>query len=344
MKIFITGATGFIGSHLVRRLTAEGHDICCLVRETSDFRSLAGTSVRLVIGDVNDRAALLEGLTGCDCFFHLANLYSMWEPDPRIFYHINVEGTRLAMECALETRVKRVVYVSTVAVFGEPRLAPFDEDSIRGPVQFSQYARTKAAADKLVWEMHLSRGLPLVVIYPSIVLGAGDDKASGQYIRDIVCQRIPGTIFHDSVSTYVAVNDVVDALVRVSVNQHAVGQKYLIGKTMLSGREFVNLIHKISGVPLPIFRFPDWMVLAAAHLFTGLADIIKCPPFWGLSIDAGLTLKNGFRCEGRKAERELGLVYTPIVEALEKSIYSHLHRQSADPCAGERRFFLEQDP
>ncbi len=320
MNIFVIGATGFIGSHLVRRLVAERHNVCCLVRRNSNTRLLEELGARLVYGDVNDHAVLCEGMSGCDWLFHLANLYSMWEPNPSRFARVNIAGTRLVLETALETAVKKVVYISTAAVFGKPAVEPFDEASSAGPQLFSAYARTKAAADHIAWELFQCRGLPLVVLYPGIVLGAGDEKASGHYIQDIIRRRVPSTILHDSRATYVYVGDLVEAMLRAAQKPETTGQKYLIGGQTLDGRSYAELIHEISGVPLPLFHLPDWIVMAAAYLLTGAARIIRRPPLWGLSIDAGWTLKNGFSFDGGKAARELDIRYTPIRMALEEAI------------------------
>ena len=323
MKIFVTGATGFIGRHLVQRLVKDDHELYCLVRNNSKTAPLERLGVHLVYGDVNDTSVLCAGMQGCDWLFHLANLYSMWEPDPSRFNRINIEGTRSVLEAALQTGIKKVVYVSTVAVFGKPVQTPFGEESSPGPHLFSEYARTKAVANEIAWDLYKRRGLPLVVLYPGIVLGAGDGKASGQYIQDIIRRRVPSTIFHNSRETYVYVGDLVEAMLRAAARPETVGQKYLIGCHTLDGRGYADLISQVSGVPLPLFRLPDWMVLAAAYLLTGISQIIRRPPLWGLSIDAGWTLKNGFCIDGSKAERELGIQYTPIRKALEEAINSY---------------------
>lgn len=323
MKIFVTGGTGFIGRHLVRRLVAEGHEVRCLSRSSRKARLLEEMGACPVSGDVNDRAALCEGMRGSDWLFHLANLYSMWEPDRTRFARVNIAGTRLALEAALETGIKKVVYVSTVAVFGKPAEDPFDETCSPGPRLFSEYARTKAAANHIAWEFYHQHGLPLVVLYPGIVLGAGDEKASGHYIQDIIRRRVPSTIFHNSYATYVYIGDLVEVMLRAAEQPETVGQKYLIGCQAMDGRSYARLISEVARVPLPLFRFPDWMVLAAAYLLTGAAAITRRPPLWGLSIDAGWTLKNGFRCDGSKAARELGIRYTPVRKALEEAIASY---------------------
>ena len=323
LKVFVTGGTGFIGHHLVRRLSEEGHQIRCLVRKSSNYQPLVDLGAQPVFGSVTDRSTVCSGMEGCDWLFHLANLYSMWEPNTARFHTVNVEGTRIVLEAALEAGVKKVVYVSTVAVYGKPAQSPFTEMCERGPVLFSEYARTKSAAEKLAWELHHTRGLPLVTLYPGIVLGAGDDKASGHYIQDIIRRRVPSTIYHNSIATYIYVGDVVDAMLRAVEKPETVGQKYLLGKHDLNGREFAQMISDVSGVPLPIFRFPDWMVTGVAHLLTALAGVIRRPPLWGLSSDAARTLSNGFRCDGSKAERELGIHYTPIRKAMEEAVASY---------------------
>ena len=323
MKVFVTGATGFIGKHLVKRLVSEGHTVCCLVRRSSHSDFLQALGAERVYGDVNDQSALSVGMAGCDWLFHLANLYSMWEPDPSRFERVNVDGTRQVMAAALECGLQKVVYVSTVAVYGQPAAVPFREDDLPGPVWFSEYGRTKAAADRIVWDFYYQQHLPLVVIYPGIVLGAGDDKASGHYIQDIIRRRVPSTIFHDSWATYVYVGDVIDALLRAVQLPAASGQKYFIGNQSMNGRDYARLISQVSGVALPLFRFPDWMVMSAAYLLTWLSAVIQRPPLWGLSVDAAHTLQSGFRCDGSKAERELGIHYTDIRLALEEAVNSY---------------------
>ncbi len=319
MKIFITGATGFIGSHLVRRLAHSPHELRCLVRHSSDVHALKDGGVELVWGDVCEPATLIEGMRGCDWVFNLAGLYAMWTSHPADFARVNVEGTRNVMQCALEAGVSKVVHVSTVAIYGNVP-GRITEDTPPGAVHLSAYGRTKFLGEQAAWELYRSRGLPLVTLYPGIVLGAGDDKASGQYIRDFVRGRTPSTIFTHSTSTYVFVEDVVEAILCAAEKPGNVGQKYLVGKYQLDGREYARLISKVSGTPMPWFDFPDFMVMAVAGLLTGLANLTNLAPLWGLSVDAGRTLKAGFRMDGGKAERELGIHYTPIQTAVAEAV------------------------
>ncbi len=335
-KIFISGGTGFIGARLVRRLMRDAHPLVCLVRRPATA-GLDLPGVTLVPGDVTDADSVRAGMQGCTRVIHLAGLYSMWHPHPEEFYRVNVEGTRNVLQAALEAGVKRVVTVSTVAVYGVPLDCPFREESTRGQGMLSEYARTKSLADELAWSFQREHGLPVTALYPGIVLGAGDHKASGSYIEDYIFRRIPSTIFHDSWATYVYVEDVAEAIVRATWAPEALGQRYLVGQAQLNGRDYADLIHAVSGAPKPPFELPDWMVTSAAHLLTGLARLTGIAPLWGLSVDAAHTLRAGFRFDGSKIQRELGLEYTPIEVALREAVESYRSER------GKREPFMQRE-
>ncbi|MGB5551569.1 MAG: NAD-dependent epimerase/dehydratase family protein, partial [Thermoanaerobaculia bacterium] len=180
MKVFATGGTGFIGSHLIDRLARDGHELRCLVRKTSDVRRLEQVGATLITGDVTDKASMLEGMKGCDWVVHLANIYDFWVPNRQIYTDVNVHGTRNVMECALEAGVSKVVHVSSSVIYGKPADCPFTEESPVGPVRFSEYAQSKYDGDLIAWELYERKALPLIVIYPGAVLGPRDDKATGR--------------------------------------------------------------------------------------------------------------------------------------------------------------------
>lgn len=323
MKIFITGATGFIGKHLIERLSQTEHKLYCLVRKSSKFHMIEELGTTLIIGDVTDKNSLHEGMKGCDWVINLANIYSFWEPNRQIFKDVNVGGTRNIMECALDTGISKVVHVSTGGIYGKPKDCPFNEESQVGPVRFCEYFETKYEGDLIAWEMYEEKRLPLVMIYPCAVLGSGDPKATGQYIKNLINRRLPATIFHDSVLTWVHVRDVAEAIIKAAEKEDNLGEKYLIGKQQLSLKEFNKLVMEISGVSLPKMCLPDSMVIINAMLLTWLANIIKKPPLWGMSMDQMRVMKEGFSVDGSKVEKELGITYTPVRIALEEAIASY---------------------
>jgi len=180
MKIFVTGGTGFIGTHLVRRLSETDHQVTCLVRKSSNTATIAGPRVEFVSGDVTDSGSLQATIKHHDCVINLANVYSFWEPDPQVYQSVNVGGTRNVMESALEAGVPKVVHISTGGIYGKPKDAPFTEESEVGPVRFSKYFQTKYEGDKIAWELYRNKKLPLVMVYPMAVLGPDDPKTTGQ--------------------------------------------------------------------------------------------------------------------------------------------------------------------
>jgi len=322
MKIFITGGTGFIGSHTLKRLALTDHQLCCLTRESSDLSVLKELGVKIVTGDLADRESLLEGMQDCDWVIDIAGVYSFWEPNKRIYRDVNVTGTKNVMECALETGISKIVHVSTGGIYGKPEDYPFSEESPVGPIRFSEYFKTKYEGDLIAWEMYENKGLPLVMIYPCAVIGAGDPKTTGRYIGDLINRRMPATVLHNSVLTWVHVKDVAEAIVRAAEKEDNIGEKYLIGKHQLSIKEINNLVSDISGAPLPKLSLPNFVVSLNARLLTILANLVKKPPLWGMSVDQIRTMKMGFAVDGSKAERELGISYTPVRDALEEAIAS----------------------
>jgi dihydroflavonol-4-reductase len=160
------------------------------------------------------------------------------------------------------------------------------------------------------------------VVYPGAVLGAGNPKATGQYIRDLVEGQIPGKVFEDSAFTYVHVNEVAEAIVRALEKEGNVDEKYLIGKHTFTHGEHARMVCEIYGRPPPNRRVPGPAVMAAAAFLTKVADLSGRPPILGMSMDTMRNVKEGGVFDGSKAERELGLTYTPIREAIGEEVAS----------------------
>ena len=323
MRVFVTGGTGFVGKPTVRRLVEGGHEVRCLVRRTSRTGELEELGCELAHGDVTDKASVLEGVHGCEWVVNLANVYTFWKPDRSIYRRVNVEGTRNVMEAALEAGVSKVAHVSTLVVWGNTPDSPFDEQSPVGTERFTEYARSKHEGDEVVWELYRQRGLPVVVLYPGVVLGAEDPKATGQYVRDLIERRVPARVFEDSAFTFVHVGDVAEAIARALEKENNLGEKYLIGKHTLTMGELTRMVSETSGVPLPKRRLPGPVVMAGAALMTKVADLTGRPPLSGMSTDQMRNIKEGAVFDGSKSERELGLAYTPIREAIEGEVASH---------------------
>ncbi len=321
MKIFITGATGFIGSYLAERLAETDHEMVCLVRDEGRAGKLKEHGATLVKGDVTDKDSLVEGMKGCDWVINLAGIYSFWEKRKEIFKEVNIDGTRNIMESALENNISKVIHSSSVVVYGKPETLPFTEETPVGPERFSEYARTKYEGDLIAWDLHKDKGLPLVVLYPSPVLGAGDTQFTGDYVRLVVQGKLPTLAFPNAINTFVHVKDIVEAIIRAAEKENNIGEKYIIGKERVTMQEWFIMICKIARVPIPNFT-ADPLIMLGATFMTSLANIIKRPPKWGLSVEGQRSSMEGVQADGSKAERELGITYTPIRKALEEMIAS----------------------
>jgi dihydroflavonol-4-reductase len=322
MKIFITGGTGFIGRHTTELLSKTNHQLKLLTRNSSNTSYLNYPNTTQVNGNLNNKDSLLKGMENCDSIINIAGHYTFWEPDKKIYSDVNIGGTRNVMECALEAGIKKVIHISTAGVFGKPDEQPFNEESVQGVIKFSEYFRTKFEGDRIAWDLYEKGGLPLVVIYPVCVLGAGDIKASGRYIKDLINRKLPATVFKDEIFSFVYVKDVAQAILNALEKENNIGEKYLVGNQRYRWKEINEMISEISGVPLPKFSMPNSITMLSAYMLTGLADLIKKPPLWGMAVDQMKVMRAGFNVDGSKVETELKIKYTPIHFALKEAINS----------------------
>src|SRR5450755_3344429 len=197
MKAFVTGATGFLGSHVARVLGEQGADLRLLVRSTSNLRNLEGIKAETATGDLRDSSSLEKGMSGCDTVFHVAADYRLWVRDPEEMYRSNVDGTRAILEAARKTGVGRVVYTSSVATMGFTRNGyPADEDS---PVSLADmighYKRSKFMAEQIALEAGRS-GMHVVTVNPTTPIGEQDVKPTptGRIIVDFLKRKFPAYV------------------------------------------------------------------------------------------------------------------------------------------------------
>jgi dihydroflavonol-4-reductase len=277
--------------------------------------------VQFAKGDVTDKQSLIEGMSGCDAVINLANLYSLWEPDNSLYTKINVGGTRNVMEAALQAKIQKVLHVSSIAAWGRTPDAPFNEASPVGEHP-NEYARTKYEGDKVAWDLFAKEGLPLVMIYPCAVMGAGDPKTTGNLIKLLINRKMPIRGLESAVLTFVHVNNVAEAIVRALDKDDNIGEKYIVGKEQRTIGELNQWVSEISGVPLPFLSIPNFLVKVNAFFLTAVANLIKRPPLWGLSTDMVRNSLTPLKADGSKAERELGISYIPVRQAIEECIAS----------------------
>lgn len=318
MKAFVTGATGFIGASLAKELLRDGCEVRVLVRPGSDRRNLDGLDLELWEGDLRDREGLRKGLAGCDLLFHAAADYRLWTRNPAEMFESNVAGTRNILEAALENRVGRVVYTSSVGTLGNPGNGLPGTEST--PVSFADmvgdYKKSKFLAEREA-ESFLTRGLPLVIVNPSTPVGEGDVKPTptGKIIVDFLNGRMPAYL--DTGLNLIDVSDCARGHI-LAADKGRIGEKYILGNENLTLCGIFELLAGITGLAAPKVRLPYLPILLAAYCNEALSRLTGREPLIPL---AGVQMARKFMFfDSSKAVRELGLPQRPASEALGRAV------------------------
>ncbi|MBW2168136.1 MAG: NAD-dependent epimerase/dehydratase family protein [Deltaproteobacteria bacterium] len=320
MKTLITGATGFVGSAVIRQLLHAGHTVRALVRPNSDRRNLSGLPVEIVTGDLNDRASLDHAITGCDTLFHVAADYRLWVPRPEEIYGTNVNGTLNIMHAAAKAGIERIVYTSSVATLGlTPDGSPADEST---PVVYADmighYKRSKFLAEAEVQQLVDKHVLPVVIVNPSTPIGPRDIKPTptGHMILNAASGRMPAYV--DTGLNLVHVDDV--AIGHLLAFKHGkIGQRYILGAHNMTLKEILTELAGITGNPGPRFRLPHNLILPIAYVSEAWARLIgDSEPL--VTVDGVRLAKKTMFFSQEKAERELGFNTRPVIEALSDAV------------------------
>lgn len=319
MKAFLTGASGFVGSHVRSALVERGVAVQCLVRASSPRANLEDVEpANLVEGDLRDPESLARAIDGCDTVFHCAADYRLFVRRPGEMYATNVEGTRNVLRAAHLAGVDRVVYTSSVGALGlEADGSPADEttpvsiDSMLGHYKRSKYLAERVAED---W---VGRGLPVVIVNPSTPIGDRDVKptATGRVILDFLNRRTPA--FVDTGLNWVDVRDVAIGHLRAA-ERGRIGEKYILGNQNLSLEGIFHKLARITGLPAPRVNLPHWIPLTVAALSTGWARLTGGEP--RVPLDGVRLSRYKMYFDPAKAVRELDLPQTPIDDALARAV------------------------
>ena len=320
MLSLVTGGTGFVSAAVVRLLVAQGHPVRALVRRGSDLGNLDGLGLELIYGDLQEMDSLRQALRGCRRVYHVAAHYSLWEPDPRIFYRVNVDGTRNLLEAAGEAGVERVVYTSTVGALGyrEPGGPANEETPATLDQMTGHYKRSKFLAEEEVRQAAV-RGLPVVIVNPSTPVGPGDIKPTptGQIIVDYLNRRMPAYI--DTGLNLIDVDDVAWGHL-LAAERGRVGERYILGHKNLTLKEIFAILEQITEIPAPRVRLPYQLILPLAYMNQWLSTLItKRPP--RVPLEGVKMAKRRMFFDASKAVRELGLPQSPVEEALGRAVH-----------------------
>jgi dihydroflavonol-4-reductase len=319
MLAFVTGATGFLGSHVARVLAEQGAELRLLVRPTSNLKNLEGLKAETATGDLRDPASLEKAMQGCDTVFHVAADYRLWVLDPAEMYRSNVEGTKAILEAARKNSVRCVVYTSSVATVGFTGNGhPASEDS---PVSLADmighYKRSKFMAEQVALEA--GRGeMRVVTVNPTTPVGEQDVKPTptGRIIVDFLKRKFPA---------YVETGlNLVDA--RECARGHIVamekgksGERYILGGENLTLKQILDKLGAISGLPSPKVKLPYFVAYAAGAVDeTVQGRLLGREP--RATIETVRMGKKKMWASSGKAERELGWKTVPVDGALSRAV------------------------
>lgn len=314
----VTGATGFIGSHVALHLIAKGWRVRALRRSTPLSPDLGKLDVEWCSGDIRNFDQVHSAMAGCEAVFHVAADYRLWTRNPEEIYETNVAGTVNVLRVALRHRVERVVYTSSVGALGSrPDGKPADETTpVRLEDMVGHYKRSKFLAEREA-ERFSKQGLPVIMVHPSTPVGPGDHKPTptGKIIVDFLNGRMPA--FLDTGLNLIHVSDVAEGHL-LALERGRDGEKYILGNRNLTLAEIFALLERVSGVPAPRFRLPYYPILGVGYVLEMLSRATGREPLVPLE---GVKMARKFMFfEASKAVCELELPQTPVELALAQAV------------------------
>ena len=318
MTILITGATGYIGSAVVRELLNKGRDVRCLVRETSSVKNLDGLRLELRCGDINDIESLRRAVKGCYTVYHLAALYANWLPDSGLMYRVNEEGTRNVMHACRDAGIDKIVYCSSVAALGAHGKTPADENArFNLNATKDHYYISKHRAEQIV-QQFIRKGLPVVIVNPSNPIGPRDigPTPTGALIINIIKKRLPAYV--DGGINLIDVTDCARGII-AAMEKGRVGEKYILGNSNVSIKEYFDLIVKAAGRGhSPSIQLPQWLAVFSGYGYQMLARLNGKPPVTSASWVRVGSHYSWWNCA--KARQELALGQRSIEESLAEAV------------------------
>jgi dihydroflavonol-4-reductase len=316
-RVLVTGATGFIGSHVVRALLARGDDVRVTVRASSPLDALEGLEIERVTADITDRAAMRRAARGVERAFHVAGTTNLRMDAARLL-RANAEGTRIVLEACLDAGVERVVHTSSVAAIGPARPGgALDERHVRtGPLGIP-YADAKHAAEVEALRV-AARGLEVVLACPGHVFGAGDDRRSStEVVRRFLLRRFPAYV--DGAICVVDVEDVAAGLLLCD-ERGAAGERYILGTRNYTWQRLFAELQQISGIEGPPVRLPVPVALALAEAS------VRAPGPTLVTPSEIRAAAHWWTYRSAKARRKLGWTTRPHEETVERTVRYHEER------------------
>ena len=319
MKIFLTGATGFVGHHVARELAAQGANLRLLVRKSSNLANLEGISGETHVGDLSDPSTIAPALEGCDALMHVAADYRLWIPDPESMYRANVDGTRELLRLAREAKIRRVVYTSSVATMGfrTDGLIVNEDTPVTLEMMVGHYKRSKFLAE-LEAIRAAEAGQQVMILNPTTPIGSNDSKPTptGRIFVDFLNRKFPAYV--DTGLNLVDVSEVAKTHA-AALEKGTPGRRYILGGENLTLKQILDKMSAITGIPSPTTKIP--FAIAATYAFfeeniTG--RLLKKEPRATLE-EVRMGRKKMFASSAR-AQQELGFKVAPVYPAMRSAI------------------------
>ncbi|MBK8922298.1 MAG: NAD-dependent epimerase/dehydratase family protein [Saprospirales bacterium] len=314
MRVLITGADGLLGSHLVRELLADGHEVNAFVHHQSTSPTLSGLPVRRFKGDILNARDLETAIQNCEVVIHAAANTSVWPTRSELTRRVNLEGTQRVAEAALRQGVRRFIYISSASAFQPgPKSNPGDESRpyVEGSLPLD-YIESKYHAQQFVLKAVEEQGLPAVIINPTFMFGEYDSlPSSGKMILAIHQGKLPG--YSSGGKNFVYAKDVARASIN-AITKGRLGECYIAGNSNLSYRELFDAIACVTGAKPPRIKFPDALMLSYGYIGTLIGTVFRQPPT--LNHATAKVSCMGQYYSPQKAVAELDLPQTPIETAI----------------------------
>jgi len=330
--VLVTGGSGFVGGAVLARLVEEGRPVRALARSEGAARAVEAAGARAVRGDVLDPSSLLEAMRGCDVVFHAAGVNAMCLPDPGPMLRVNVEGTANVVRAAAAAGVRRVVHTSSASAIGEPAGTIGREDTPHRGTYLSAYERSKHLAERRALELGRALGTDVVCVNPASVQGPGRVTGTARLLLAAARGRLPFLV--DARFSVVDVADCVEGHL-LAERRGTPGERYLLSGATLTVREALDLFARVAGFRPRAWFLPPRAALAVA----GAAELAARLLGRGAPICREMvrTLLHGHAYDGSRAERELGLRYTPVEETLRRALEWYAARGLLPSPAGPPR-------
>ena len=316
-KTLVTGAAGFLGSHLTRQLVARGADVRVLLRPSSSNRAIADLSLEYMTGDLRDAASLDRALAGVQRVFHVAADYRLWSKRSQDIYDSNVGGTKNLLEAAKRSAVEQFIYTGTVATIAVDRPEhPNEFTDAKLEEMVGHYKRSKWLAEKEVLDA-AKQGFPAIVAMPTTPVGPWDWKPTptGKIILDFLNGKMPGYV--ETGLNFVGVEDCAAGHILVA-EKGTVGERYLLGAENLTLKGVLDILSDITGLPSPSLKIPHGLALGVAYAETAFSRLIGREP--QIPVEGVKIAQHIMFVDCSRAKRELGFQAGPASSAFERAV------------------------